>query len=82
MGMFWASPNRFSSTIPTGGLLLTYFKMNDHQYIEIFPEPQQRDRGPALHVAFETTDMKQLRDYLASRGVTVPAAVTQPATAT
>jgi len=23
---------------PTGGLMLTYFKVNDHQYIEVFPE--------------------------------------------
>jgi hypothetical protein len=22
----------------TGGLMLTYFKVNDHQYIEVFPE--------------------------------------------
>jgi hypothetical protein len=27
----------FTVDKPTGGLMLTYFKVNDHQYIEVFP---------------------------------------------
>ena len=27
----------FTVDKPTGGLMLTYFKVNDHQYIELFP---------------------------------------------
>jgi catechol 2,3-dioxygenase-like lactoylglutathione lyase family enzyme len=60
---------------PAGGLMLTYFKVNDHQYIEIFPELTSETQDRLSHVAFETTDIKQLRDYLAGRGVSVPAAV-------
>jgi lactoylglutathione lyase len=60
---------------PDGSLMLTYFKVNDHQYIEIFPNLESATQDRLSHVAFETTDIKQLRDYLASKGVAVPAAV-------
>jgi catechol 2,3-dioxygenase-like lactoylglutathione lyase family enzyme len=56
----------------TGGLLLTYFKVNDHQYIEVFPELKEESEDRLSHIAFETTNIQQLRDYLASRGVKVP----------
>jgi catechol 2,3-dioxygenase-like lactoylglutathione lyase family enzyme len=57
---------------PSGGLMLTYFKVNDHQYIEVFPELKSPDQDRLSHIAFETTNIQQLRDYLASRGVKVP----------
>jgi catechol 2,3-dioxygenase-like lactoylglutathione lyase family enzyme len=56
----------------TGGLLLTYFKVNDHQYIEVFPELKDEAEDRLSHIAFETTNIHQLRDYLAARGVKVP----------
>ena len=56
----------------TGGLLLTYFKVNDHQYIEVFPELKDPLQERLSHISFETTDIQQLRDYLASKGVKVP----------
>ncbi|HEY2931332.1 MAG TPA: VOC family protein [Acidobacteriota bacterium] len=58
-----------------GSLLLTYFKVNDRQYIEIFPglPPEQEDR--LYHIAFQTTDLEALRVYLQSKGVKVPASV-------
>jgi catechol 2,3-dioxygenase-like lactoylglutathione lyase family enzyme len=56
-----------------GGLLLTYFKVNDHQYVEVFPELKDVKQDRLSHIAFETTDAEQLRAYLASRGVKVPA---------
>src|SRR5689334_13245353 len=28
----------FTLNKPSGGLMLTYFKVNDHQYIEVFPD--------------------------------------------
>jgi lactoylglutathione lyase len=56
----------------SGGLLLTYFKVNDHQYIEVFPELKDDSEDRLSHIAFETTDIRRLRDYLASRGVKVP----------
>lgn len=64
----------FTLDKPTGGLLLTYFKVNDHQYIEVFPE--LKDPADQLsHIAFETDNARQLRDYLAGRGVKVPSAL-------
>jgi catechol 2,3-dioxygenase-like lactoylglutathione lyase family enzyme len=54
------------------GLLLTYFKVNDHQYIEIFPELTDPKQDRLSHISFETTDAEQLRAYLASKGVKVP----------
>ena len=60
---------------PTGGLMLVYFKVNDHQYIEVFPGWKGPEQTVLSHIAFETDDAPQLRDYLASKGVPVPAKV-------
>ena len=54
------------------GLLLTYFKVNDHQYIEVFPELTDPKMDRLSHISFETADAEQMRAYLASRGVKVP----------
>ncbi|MGD0667259.1 MAG: VOC family protein [Bryobacteraceae bacterium] len=62
----------FTLDKPTGGLLLTYFKVNDHQYIEIFPELKGAAEDRLSHICFETTDAGKLRAYLAWRGVKVP----------
>jgi catechol 2,3-dioxygenase-like lactoylglutathione lyase family enzyme len=51
------------------GLMLTYFKVNDHQYIEVFPELKDQKQDRLSHISFETTDIDQLRDYLAGKGV-------------
>jgi catechol 2,3-dioxygenase-like lactoylglutathione lyase family enzyme len=63
----------FTLDKPGGGLMLTYFKVNDHQYFEIFPDLENPTADRLSHIAFETTDAARLRDYLASRGVAVPA---------
>src|SRR5437763_8598740 len=57
----------FTLDKPSGGLMLTYFKVNDHQYIEVFPELKSPTEDRLSHIAFETTDAEQLRAYLASR---------------
>lgn len=62
----------FTLDKPSGGLMLTYFKVNDHQYIEVFPDLKSETQDRLSHIAFETTDIRQLRDYLASCGVKVP----------
>lgn len=62
----------FTVDKPAGGLLLTYFKVNDHQYVEIFPELKSPSEDRLSHIAFETTDARRLRDYLASLGVKAP----------
>lgn len=58
-----------------GGLLLTYFKVNERQYIEIFPGlPSEKD-DRLSHIALETTDIEALRIYLTEKQVKVPAKV-------
>ena len=54
-----------------GSLSMTFFKVNEDQYIEIFPslKPEQ-DR--LNHIAFQTDDAEALRIYLAARGVKTP----------
>ena len=62
----------FHADNPDGTLSHTYFKVNDRQYIEIFPSLKNPDEDRLSHIAFETADSKALRDYLAIKGVTVP----------
>jgi lactoylglutathione lyase len=62
----------FSLDKPEGGLMLVYFKVNDRQYIEVFPGWKGPEQLVLSHIAFETDNAQQLRDYLASRGVKVP----------
>lgn len=57
---------------PDGSLSHTFFKVNDHQYIEIFPTLRSPGEDRLSHIAFETTDSRALRDYLAIKGVQVP----------
>jgi len=68
--------DHFSLDKPSGGLMLNYYKVNDHQYIEIYPGlpggSKGDDQDRLSHVAFETTDASQLRDYLAAHNVKVP----------
>src|SRR5487761_1932812 len=54
----------FTVDKPSGGLLLTYFKVNDHQYIEVFPALTDPNQDRLSHISFETTNIVQLRDYL------------------
>ena len=66
-------PFSLDKTLDEGtGLLLTYFKVNDHQYIEMFPELTDSKMDRLSHISFETTNAEQMRAYLASRGVKVP----------
>jgi catechol 2,3-dioxygenase-like lactoylglutathione lyase family enzyme len=65
----------FSLDKPGGSLMLTCFKVNDQQYMEIFPDLKSETQDRLSHIAFETTDIRQLRDYLLRRGVNVPQTV-------
>lgn len=55
-----------------GDLIMTFFKVNDHQYIELTPDLTSPREDRLSHIAFETTDIRALRDYLAAKGVAVP----------
>ncbi len=53
---------------------LTVFKINDHQYVEVSPT-LKGDEDRMIHFGFETNDARAMRDYLASKGIAVPAKV-------
>jgi catechol 2,3-dioxygenase-like lactoylglutathione lyase family enzyme len=56
---------------PDGSPSMMFFKVNDHQYVEISPELQPgTDR--LIGISLETDDVEKLRLYLASKGVKVP----------
>ena len=52
-------------------LALTFIKINDRQFVEIFPE-KKPGGNRMYHFAIETTDAESMRKYLASKGVKVP----------
>jgi lactoylglutathione lyase len=53
---------------------MTFFKINERQYIELFPESKPgSDR--LNHISIETDNAEAMRRYLATRGVAVPKAV-------
>lgn len=56
---------------PDGKLSLTFIKVNDRQYIELFPETEAgSDR--LLHISIEVDDAEAMRAYLGARGIKVP----------
>ncbi len=61
----------FSVKDDQGALILTWFKINDRQSIELFPE-KEAGTDRLYQIAFDTDDSQAMRDYLASRGVKVP----------
>lgn len=66
----------YSLTNQDGSVRMTWIKINDRQSIELFPTPTNgTDR--LCHIALETDDAAGLRDYLAARGVKVPAQVSR-----
>lgn len=61
----------FSLKNQDGTLALTFIKINDKQYIELFPEKEPKtDR--LNHISIETSDAEAMRRYLAAKGVKTP----------
>lgn len=63
-------------------LSLTFIKINDRQYVEVFPDnraPKQGYEGGSrmYHFAIETNDAEGMRKYLESKGVKVPVTATK-----
>ena len=56
---------------PDGTTAFTFFKINDHQYVELTPEkvPGTDRLGD---ISFETDDLEGMRQYLDAKGVRVP----------
>ncbi len=65
----------FEAPKPEAGPSVQFFKINDHQYIEILPDLKSDEQDRLVHIAFETEDARKLLRYLAGHNVTVPAAV-------
>jgi catechol 2,3-dioxygenase-like lactoylglutathione lyase family enzyme len=63
----------FEASKPEAGPKVQFFKVNDHQYIEILPDLKSEQQDRLVHIAFETQDARKLLRYLASRGAKVPA---------
>ena len=56
---------------PDGTFSMTFIKINERQYVEIFPEKEaMSDR--LNHTSVETDDIEGMRAYLQSKGITVP----------
>jgi catechol 2,3-dioxygenase-like lactoylglutathione lyase family enzyme len=60
-----------------GTVMLTYFKINDRQFVEILPDLPSNQDERLSHFAFETTDIEALRLYLVEKGIKAPAKVNQ-----
>src|SRR5271166_4456530 len=56
---------------PDGSLSLTFIKVNDRQYIELFPE-KAPNTDRLLHISLEVEDAEAMRVYLRAKGVKVP----------
>ncbi|HEX4227785.1 MAG TPA: VOC family protein [Bryobacteraceae bacterium] len=73
-GSFLGFAEPYSLKKPDGTPSMTFFKINERQYIELAPE-----RAPGTdrlsHIALQTSDAEAMRLYLASKGIKVPAKV-------
>jgi lactoylglutathione lyase len=67
----------------SGGVLLTWIKVNDRQSIELFPvsDSTPGDGDSLYHIALETDDAQGMLRYLASKGVKGPGGKPLPETA-
>jgi catechol 2,3-dioxygenase-like lactoylglutathione lyase family enzyme len=56
---------------PDGKLVMTFIKINDHQYVELAPETNP-DEPRFIHLALQTDNAEGFRQYLKSKGYKVP----------
>jgi len=56
---------------PNGSLSLTFIKVNDRQYVELFPE-KEANTDRLNHISIETDNAEAMRLYLKANGVKVP----------
>jgi lactoylglutathione lyase len=61
----------------SGPAELAVFKVNDRQYIEVAQTLKNESDDKLIQIGFETGDARKLRDYLASKGVAVPASASK-----
>lgn len=75
-GDFLGFEEPYSLQNANGTPSMTFFKINERQYIELFPE-RHPETDRLSHISFETDDVEGLRRYLASKGVKVPSAASR-----
>ena len=56
---------------PNGSLSLTFVKVNDRQYIELFPE-KEPNTDRLNHISVEVSDAEAMRAFLGAKGIQVP----------
>jgi lactoylglutathione lyase len=61
----------FDTKKPDGSVAVAFFKVNDHQFIELFPGLPVDQVVPMTHVAMYTDDIQKLQKMLEDRGVKV-----------
>ena len=54
-----------------GSLSLTFVKVNERQYIELFPE-KEANTDRLNHISIQVDNAEAMRAYLGSKGITVP----------
>src|ERR1700730_1154696 len=67
-GEFLGFQEPYSLKNKDGSASMTFFKINDHQYIELFPE-REANSDRLSHITLEPDDCNALRVYLAAKGV-------------
>jgi catechol 2,3-dioxygenase-like lactoylglutathione lyase family enzyme len=70
-GTFLGFQEPYSLKNADGSPSMTFYKINERQYIELFPE-HEAGTDRLNHISLETNDIEGLRAYLASKGVKVP----------
>jgi len=71
-GQFLGFEEPYNLKNPDGSLIMTFFKINDDQVIELYPE-HAPDTDRMTHYSLITDDIEAMRAYLASKGFKVPA---------
>ena len=61
----------YSLKNPDGSPSMTFFKVNDRQYIELSPE-KEPNSDRLNHISIQTDNAEAMRVYLASKGIKVP----------
>jgi lactoylglutathione lyase len=61
--------NAFTTKKDDGTVFVAYFKVNDRQYIEIFPGLRAEDTIPMTHIAMWTEDLEATRAIMLRRGL-------------
>jgi catechol 2,3-dioxygenase-like lactoylglutathione lyase family enzyme len=59
----------FTTKNDDGSIFLVCFKVNDHQFIEIFPGLKPNDVIPMTHIAVYTDQIERLRQMIVARGI-------------